>query len=890
MNHQREPIGERVFGALLRLYPTALRAEHGEEMRQHVRDLAGDPRFAGRPLRLWRHLIGDLIATAVPARFHAAIDALHQLNERTEHPDSGEQMDMLLHDVRYAFRTLRKRPAITLIAVATLALGIGANTAIYSVVNAVLLSPLPFPDPDRLVMVWGKTAGNPQAAMSYPDYLDMQQRNRSFSDFGIVRPISVNFTGTDAPDRLVGEFSSANVFKILGVHAALGRLFTDVESTLGTEQPVVVLSHAAWSGKFGGDRGILGKTLTLNGRPMTVVGVLAPGYEGIYGSVELFLPIVYYNKSGLQRGAGTMFTFARLKPGVTVESARRDIVSIAKQIETENPSTNSGQSAEVVTLRENLVGGSRTALMTLLAAVGVVLLIACFNVANLQLARAAARRTEISVRAALGASRQRIVRQLLTESVLLSIAGGALGLLLTAVMMKFLVANLPANLYLATEVGLNTRVLLFAVLLTLGTGVLFGMAPAMRSSRADLSGALRDRGGRGLGRGGMRDGFVVAQIALSTMLLIAAGLLIRSLVSLQQVKPGFDMKNVLTMEFRLPPTKYNTPEQMTAFMLRATEEIRRVPGVTSAAMARGVPLSGNSGSIGYLAEGKPEPKPGDAPGALANATTTGYFATMRIPLLSGRDFAETDTRETMPVVIVNEMLAHREWPGGSALGHRVRAVGDTVWRTIIGVVGDAKHIAIAELQRGQIYTPYTQDPSLFSTVVARVARDPMSFGPPVRAAIWSVDRDQPVWKIRTIESLAQRSLGQPRFMMMLVAAFAGLALVLAGVGIYGVMSYTVAQRTHEVGIRIALGAHAAEVVRLVLRRGMVLTAGAVILGVVGALAATQLLASQLYGVSQRDPLTFVAVPVVLGAVALLACWLPARRASRVDPVEALRSP
>ncbi|MDQ6830579.1 MAG: ABC transporter permease, partial [Gemmatimonadota bacterium] len=584
------------------------------------------------------------------------------------------------------------------------------------------------------------------------------------------------------------------------------------------------------------------------------------------------------------------FSVARLKPGVTVESAARDVVGLAKQLETENPSTNTGQSADVVTVRDNLVGGSRTALMTLLAAVGVVLLIACFNVANLQLARAAARRTEISVRAALGASRSRLVRQLLTESVLLSVAGGALGLLLTAVMMKSLVANLPANLYLAAEVGLNMRVLMFAILLTLGTGVLFGMAPAMRSSRADLGGALRDRGGRGANRAGMRDGFVVAQIALSTMLLIAAGLLIRSLVSLQQVEPGFDMKNVLTMEFRLPPTKYKTPEQITAFMLRATDEIRRVPGVTSAAMVRAVPLSGNFATGNYTVEGKPEPKMGEAPGAQANAATTGYFATMRIPMLSGRDFAETDTRESMPVVIVNETLARREWPGSSALGHRVRAVGDSVWRTIIGVVGDAKHLSVSDPPRGQIYTPYTQDASLFSTVVVRTARDALTFGPPVRAAIWSVDRDQPVWKIRTIESLAKRSFGQPRFMMMLVAAFAGLALVLAGVGIYGVMSYAVAQRTHEVGIRIALGARGVEVVRLVLRRGMLLTLGAVVLGIVGALAATRLLASQLYGVSHRDPLTFAAVPMVLGAVALVACWLPARRASRVDPVVALRAP
>ncbi|MDQ6830480.1 MAG: ABC transporter permease, partial [Gemmatimonadota bacterium] len=314
MNRSREPVGERVYAALLRLYPAALRAEHGDEMRQHIRDLAAEPRFAGRPFRLWRHLIGDFIATAIPSRFHAAIDALRHMAERTEHPDSGEQMDMLLHDVRYAIRTLRKRPAVTLIAIATLALGIGANTAIYSVVNAVLLSPLPFPDPDRLVLVWGQTAGNPQGAVSYPDYLDIQQRNRSFTDIGLLRPISVNLTGTDTPDRLVGEFTTANVFKILGVHAAMGRLYTDAESTPGTEQPVVVLSHAVWSGRFGGDRNILGKTLTLNGRSMSVIGVLAPGYDGIYGSVEVFLPITYYNKSGLQRGAGTMFSVARLKP------------------------------------------------------------------------------------------------------------------------------------------------------------------------------------------------------------------------------------------------------------------------------------------------------------------------------------------------------------------------------------------------------------------------------------------------------------------------------------------------------------------------------------------------------------------------------------------------
>ncbi|MEP6689735.1 MAG: ABC transporter permease [Gemmatimonadaceae bacterium] len=886
---------ERIYGALLVVYPAAFRAAHGEEMARLAGELDADRLRRGESAaRFWLRLLADLAGTAISARAAAARAAAHRYSDPSAHLDyagDGDVMDTLLQDIRYAVRTLRARPAVTFVAVLTLALGIGANTAIYSVVNAVLFRPLPYPAADRLAMIFTSTTSSKQGPVDYPTFLDWRDRSRSLEGLAIARPISVNLTGTDAPDRLVGNFVSASFFPLFGAHAALGRLFTDAETTVAGAQPVAVLSYEVWKTRFGGERSVLGRTIVLNAKPMTVIGVAEAKFQAPFGSAEVYLPVPLYNRSGLERGNGSMFAFGRLKPGVTVDAARIEMRALAKQSEQEYPKTNAGVGADLMPLHEQLVGQIKPALVTLLAAVGVVLVIACFNVANLQLARAAARRTEMSVRAALGASRRRLVRQLLTESVMISVVGGALGLVIATLSMKILTAAIPSNVQLFAPLAIDGRVLTFAFVITVATGLLFGLAPAVQSSRTNLHDVLRVRGARGgslFGRVALRDVFVVAQIALSMVLLVSAGLLARSLISLQHVRPGFDPENVLTMEFRLPPAKYSTPQQISDFMQHALAEMRRVPGVTSVSMVRAVPFSGNFGATPYEVEGRPALRPADAPSTQVNAAADGYFTTMRIPLVAGRDFDSRDARDGTPVVIVNQTLAGKEWPTSSPLGGRVRAVGDSVWRTVVGVVGDVKHGSVADTPEPQIYTAYAQDVSTFSTVAARVSHDALTFGPALRAAIWSVDRDQPVWKIRTIEFLMERNLGQSRFTVKLVAAFAVLALVLAGVGIYGVMSYAVSQRTQEVGIRMALGARGIEVVRMIVGRGIMLALVAVALGVVTALAATRVLSAQLFGVSHSDPLTFGTVAVILASVAAIAAYVPARRAARVDPMVALR--
>jgi len=593
----------------------------------------------------------------------------------------------------------------------------------------------------------------------------------------------------------------------------------------------------------------------------------------------------------LTRKDHSMFVVGRLRPNVTLASADAEMRAIGTRLAEQFPAENAGSGAHVESLHTLLVGDVRAPLYIVMGAVTLLLLIACANVANLQLSHAVARRREMSVRSALGASRGRLARQLLTESVILSALGGLLGVAVAYGGVALLITIIPIDLTFFSPIRVDGRVMAFAALVSIVTGIVFGLAPAIHASRTRLNDALSARAGgvptrvRGFE---MRGVFVVVQLALSIVLLVGAGLLTRTLVKLQHVDLGFDPSNLLTLEFRLPATKYSKPRQISDFFTRAIAEIRAVPGVRSAALVRAVPLSGNSDARAYTVAGGTKPETGEAPILQLNTVSPDYFRTIGLPLVAGRDVNEHDDADAPPVVVVNETLARREWPTGSALGQRIRFVDSDRWLTVVGVARDAKHFGPADQPTPQAYVPYTQMPQIFTSVVVRANRDAIALGPLVREAIWRVDRDQPVWKIRMMDSLVANALGSKRVLLALVGVFASVALVLAGVGIFGVMSFAVAQRTHEVGVRMALGASGGEVLRLIVGQGLRLTLVALLLGLAAAAGATRLMASQLFGVTSSDPVTFAAVPVVLCAVAALACYLPARRASRLDPLTALR--
>ena len=906
MSRARQSIdsGERVFRALLGLYPRSFRNRFGDEMLAFFRARRGEARHRDgmrATLRLWRHLVLD-IAISAPIEHWRAWRSVEHTEMQADVPWSSpfylereDSMDALRQDLRFALRTLFARPAFTTIAVLTLALGIGATTAIFSVVNAVLLRPLPWPDPDRLVLVWGTRGDVKQNGVVYLDYADWQKQSRSFASLGVMRGQSVNLTGGDQPERITGSFVSANFFGILGATPAQGRFFTEAEGEVATKQPVAVVTDEFWQSHFGGRPDILGRTLVLNGVPFTIIGITRPNIYAPLGTPDVWMPIGYYpNKGDLdQRGRPGVLVVGRMKPGVTIQSAQADLDAISRRLEQLYPATNANIGANVQSLSDQLVGPVRAPMLIILGAVAIVLLIACANVANLQLARAAARRRELSVRTALGAGRSRLVRQLLTESIVLSAAGGAFGILLARWGVTALAAQVASTVPVPVTIELDGAVLLFALAVTLGAGLIFGSAPAWQYSRADVHEALTARVDAGGARGhrlGARSTLVAAQIALSVVLLVGAGLLVRSLVALARVAPGFDPAHTLTLQFRLPAAKYKSEAQIAEMFTRTLDEIRRVPGVENAALVRATPLNGNGESYPYAIADKPLADQQMAPTAQLNVISAGYFATLRIPRLTGRDFTIADRAEAAPVVIVNDQLARKAWPNESPLGKRIRLGGsDAPWATVVGVVGTVKHFRLSEDPLDQAYVPYQQRALIFTEAVVRTTGDPTQLANAIRGAVWRVDRDQPVWRVRSMNRVLDEARGGPKLTVGLMAGFAVLALVLAAIGVYGVMSYAVARRTQEVGIRMALGARRSQVLAMVLREGMRTTAIAVIVGLAAAAGAARLLASQLYGVSTADPLTFSLVPVVLALVALAACYLPARRASRVDPIVALRT-
>jgi putative ABC transport system permease protein len=805
-------------------------------------------------------------------------------------------MDAFVLDIRQALRTLAGRPGFSLVAALTLALGVGANAAIFTMVNAALLSGLPFPEADRLAVVWARNADGGRLTVYWPEYEDWKAQSRSFEALGAWRGQSVTLTGSGEPDRLVGSFVSGSFFDVLGARPELGRFFRDEESTPATARPVAVLSHHAWERRFARDPGVVGRTLMLNGRAHTVVGIappeMGPGRavnDAFFLATEVWLPAPYFpNKGGLERGQGEFIVVGRLARGVTRDQARADVAVVAGRLEREHPDTQRGRGIEVLSLREQVVGDLRGPLLALMGAVAVVLLIACANVANLLLARGLQRQREMAVRSALGAGRGRLVRQLLAESLVLAGAGAVLGLGLAAAALRGLLALVPEGT-LPADVSIDGRVLAFTGLVALGTALLFGLLPALQGSRPELETVLRDTGrgnAGGRGRRRVRDGLVVAEVALSLVLLVGAGLLMRSVHALGAADPGFRPERILTAEFRLPAARYERPEQIAAFFRSTLDKLKAVPGVESASLVRAVPFSGNSGGSPYVVEGRDVPV-GSEPVTQLNIASPDYFRTVGIPVLAGRTFEDRDRADTTPVAVVNGTFARQAWGEGDPLGRRFRLKNDPRWLTVVGVVGDIRHTGFSEKPTPQAYTTHEQDPKIFACVVVRTAGDPLSAARGIREAVWAVDPEQPVWRVRSLESLVAGAQGPTRSIGTLLAAFAGLAVLLAAVGVYGVLSGLVAQRTREIGIRMALGAPTGGVVRLVVGHGLALTAGAVVLGLVASAGVAGLLESMLYGVRPLDPPTFAAAAAILTLVAVAACYLPARRAARLDPVTAL---
>jgi putative ABC transport system permease protein len=796
-------------------------------------------------------------------------------------------MNTLLKDIRYGIRSLLKQPAFTIVAVLTLGLGIGVNTAIFSVINAVLLRPLPYNDPARIVTF--------RSNQSAPDLSDVEAQSRTFSKFGglVVQPL--DYTGGAEPVQFdIGQVTGG-FFETLGVKPERGRFITAGDDKTGAPY-VLVLSHSLWSRQFNGDQQIVGKPIPLSGNVYTVIGVMPPSFASPRENTEAWTPVHVSNPIAASfRGVHFLRAYGRLADGVSLEQARAEMQVIDKNLAAQYPADNKNRNTLLIPLHELIVGESRQSLLILFAAVGLVLLIACANYANLLLARAAERDREFVIRAALGAGRWRLIRQLLTESVLVSLAGGVLAVVLAIWGTSLLVAMKPDNLPRLGEIGVDLRVLGFTFGISLLTGILFGLLPAWVASRHGVNDALKE-GGRSATAGGarqhLRSTFVVVQLAVALILLIGAGLLVKTFSVLRSVEPGFKPDHLLTMRMELPEARYKEVDKQTRFRTQTLAAVNSLPGV-KAAMVSELPLSGDSLSHDFLIDGRLPIAPGDEPSLETRSVIGDYFHAMGIPLKSGRDFASQDFLEKAPLVgIANDAMVRQYFPNEDPLGKRIRWARNPQieWITIVGVVGDVKHFGLDLPEQPGLYSPYTQAPpwKRWTSLVARTQSDPAGMAGAVKQQVWKIDPQLPLTKVETMDEVAAGSFAARRFNMLLLVIFAGLALVLAAVGIYGVMSYAVTQRTQEIGIRMALGARAVDVLKLIIRNGMTLISIGVVIGVAGAFALTRLLATLLFGVKPTDTLTFVTVSVVLIFVALLACYIPARRATKVDPLVALR--
>ncbi|HEV7684075.1 MAG TPA: ABC transporter permease [Pyrinomonadaceae bacterium] len=809
-------------------------------------------------------------------------------------------METLLKDLRYGIRSLLKRPSFTAIAVVTLALGIGANTAIFSLVNAVLLRGLPFTDPDQLVMIWedASFAGFPRNTPAPANYVDWKTQNTVFADMAAQDMRSFNLTGDGEPEKIEAFGVTANFFPLLGVQPALGRGFAADEDAPGAAR-VVVINHNLWQQRYGGEQNIIGRQLLLNGEKYSVIGVMPAGFQFLDSKVGLWVPIAFTSEQLTQRNRHYLSIVARLKPSVTVAQANAEVQTIQQRISRDHPDEAGRINAYAMPLRDEVAGDVRRPLMVLSVAVAFVLLIACANIANLLLSRAASRAREMAVRAALGAGRLRIIRQLLIEGLLMSAAGALGGLVLAWWSFAFLQRLIPDGLALSTTLNLDLKVLGFTLLVTLFTTVLFGLVPAFQATKIDLNLALKQGGGRsGLNAGGnrLRSAMVVAEVALALVLLVGAGLLIQTFFKLRDQYASLHSENVLTLRTVLPAGKYGEAGLRANFYKQVLERVRSLPGVVSAGYATSIPLAWKGGTSGFVPEGRSIEQMtsgGVAYDANHRQVSADYLKTMGISLLRGRSFSDADNERSTRVAIINETMARQYWPGEEPLGKRFTMDDPdekATWVTIVGVAADVRQMGVDEAVKAEMYFPYQQGQMPFYAprdLSVRTSVDPLSIVAAVRNEIHQVDPEQPISNVRSMEAMLGEETASRRLGMTLLTIFAGLALLLASLGIYGVLAYFVVQHTQEIGVRMALGAQRGNILGLVLKKGMALALLGVVIGLGIALGLTRLMTSLLYGVSATDPMTYVVIALILTTVAFLACYLPARRATKVDPMVAL---
>jgi putative ABC transport system permease protein len=811
-----------------------------------------------------------------------------------------DSVETLWQDLRYGLRQLRRRPGFTAVAVLTLAVGIGANTAIFSVVDGVLLAPLPYEDPGRLVYVWSaeKARGINQSTVSIPDLRDWREQNRVFDGMAGWWIGGYNLSGGDQPRQVEGWRVSPNFFAVLGASPALGRTFAPDGEQVEKDR-VVILSHSLWTSAFANNPNILGRTIEVDGEPHTVIGVMPAEFSSPFPSVQLWMPWPARTESTASRGARFLRVIARLKPGATIERAEAEMDAIASRL-AQSYKEDAGVAAYLVPARDQIAGSVRPVLLVLLGAVGFVLLIGCANLANLLLARSAARDKEFAIRAALGARRSDLVRQVLTESLLLALLGGAAGILMAVWGMGYLRTVVESQIPRAQDIGLDARVLWFTAALSLFTGLAFGLLPALGSFRARLGESLKE-GGRGWVAGvegrRVRDLLVIGEVALALVLLMGAGLLVNSFERLRAVDPGFNPDKVLTCQISLPSSNYKNPQIVTFFQQLLTR-VRALPGVKAAGATMTLPLRNSGGGFwsGLNVEGRLAAARESIPIVSFIQVTPGYFRALSIPVLEGRAFTEADNSDQSPkVAIINATLARRFFAGVDPIGQRITMGEDASkgpWLTVVGVVGDAALESLSDPRFPQVFSPHAQGveggPSGGMDLVVRTSADPLSVAAEVRGEVHALDKDQSVADVQTLGQVVSTSLAQPRLNTLLLGSFAALALLLAALGIYGVISYSVALRTREIGVRMALGAERADVLKLVVRHGMMLALAGGAIGLVGALLLTRLMSSLLYGIQPTDPPTFLAVLAMLAGVSLVASYIPARRATKVDPMVALR--